>query len=268
MGFSNKKLLKNDKYLYYNVLNGRDIQIYSPNLIHEIDKNNTIVRIYIPHVYELKIGETYEYLQNEDKKIEYDINYIVKSQFKNNTYILSSHMKNQTTLYLLPTLNLLPINKDIKAQHNSSFILEMERFGINTYLINAYLNKKEKILKLLYKFSSWEGYINLESQLKNHKNFLRIKDEDHKYVSVYFSIPEKYYDDTDKFINGEYSQFSNDLKRRIMNFTKLDKDKSGAVKGVLTKDPELKLFIEDLLDVELEDNNELDEMPNKEDYYG
>ena len=176
-------------------------------------------------------------------------------------------MKNQTTLYLLPVLNLLPINKDIKAQHNSSFVLEMERFGLNTYLINAYLNKKEKILKLLYKFSSWEGYINLESQLKNHKNFLTIKDEDHKYVSVYFSIPEEYYDDTDKFTNGKYSEFSDDLKKRILNFTKLDPDKSTAVKAVLTKDPNLKSYIENLLDVELKDNYELDDKPREDDYY-
>ena len=267
MSFNNKILLKNEKYLYFNQLNARDIQIYAPNLIHELDENNNIIKIHIPYVYELKVGEVFEYLTSDNKKVVYDVKYISKFEHKENSYIVSSHIRNQTTIYLLPTLGLLPIEKDIKDKYSSDYIKEMERFGVNSYLINAYLNKQNKTLKLIYKFSHWETYIDLESQLKNHKNFLQLKDEKSRYVSVYYSIPEEFYNDIELFINGKYSQLSKELKYRILNFLKLKEDKQNIVKMVLTKDEKLKSFIQEILAISSDYIDELDDKPSNDDYY-
>jgi len=265
MLFNNKIKLSNGKYLYYNVLNGRELEIYSPSLVHSLDDTGYIDKIFVPHdVYMLKVGGTFQFLQNNEKKAEYDVNYINKMP-RENAYIISSHIENQVGTYLLPSLGLVPITKETKNKYSPSTIKEIERFGRTTYLVTAYLNKEHDVLKLVYKFATWELYIDLESELKRHKNFLKVEDNG-KYVNMYFSIPKEFQKDVSTFKNGVFSQLSKELKYRILSYLKSTDDYE-IIKGILTKDAGLRKLMEARLDVRMDESYELDSKPTENDYY-
>ena len=144
---------------------------------------------------------------------------------------------------------------------------DFERYGVYSYLTNAFLHKEKKILKLIYRFNSHETYLHLEEELQKHRLFLELKEEGLKFVAAYFKIPEIFYDDIDLFIKGEYSNFSARLKFAILQFLKDDLSVAARMYQVLNKDPSLQEAIGDNLGINPEDVEELDSKPTKHDFY-
>lgn len=264
VNFNNKILLDNEKYLYYNVLNSREVEIYAANLVETCEKN-IIKNIKIPKVFEFNIGEIFE-VTISAKKHKYIINHIEKTDSPGK-YILITENTNRTSLYLVPLLGFLPLSKEITSKWKLTTLNELKRYAIGSYLINAYFNKKEKILKLKYRFNSDDFYLDLETELKNHKYFLKLEEEGQKFVSIYFLMPDKIHKDLEYFIKGEYSQFNADSKHKILTFLKGWKDVQTKMKQILTKDIALKEILEKELAMRLSSKQELDSKPKKIDFY-
>ena len=153
-----------------------------------------------------------------------------------------------------------------------------------TYLFNDDIESTKPLISLLYKFPQSDcedgllenhNFTTLKEYLIKNPNFYcdyiysfiykdnpiiqLIKDE---YVCFVFKIPVIFQNDYDCFIEGKYSKLSLKAKEKITN--KYDKNKWEDLCNIVTKDPKRKRWLEDYLNIVLDQNAELAPLFDKE----
>jgi hypothetical protein len=88
----------------------------------------------------------------------------------------------------------------------------------------------ENCILLLYKYSSKEEFDKLDEELRQHPEFDHTYEPDKYHTMFVFNIPLKYIEDFGKFIDGKYSQFTEEYKKHILKF-----NESNLTEGVLYK---------------------------------
>ncbi len=197
----------------------------------------------------------------QERDVLYEINHIF--QVDKGKFLLLTHLKNKTSIYMLPALGLLNLTSDINKLDNATK-QEISHYCHNTYLINAYINyKNKKLLNLVYRFSNHSTYKLLESCIIKHNGFIQVIDgyKKDEYVSFEIELPKKYWGDVDSFLKGRYSELSPDLKKEILKFHKATR--KSKLYQVLHKDTRLKEFLEKTLAVKLSPEQELESIPDK-----
>jgi hypothetical protein len=121
--------------------------------------------------------------------------------------------------------------KEIKVNNTTRFVLPMlgtsvlkSAFFVNKFYQGAYIGDKNnpkatnKIV-LFYKFEPSKEFVNLEKMLELLETYEDSYTIDSIGVIAYvFDIPVRYHEDYNMFINGDFSLFSNDYKRQILDF--------------------------------------------------
>lgn len=87
----------------------------------------------------------------------------------------------------------------------------------NCFIGDTVKNIENKIL-LLYKFHADPSFLEFEDELGKHSLFDCKYEVDRMHTMFVFNIPEKYVDDYNKIIKGEYSKISSEFKKRILEF--------------------------------------------------
>jgi len=246
--------LKHDRKIFYKVLNARAIQVSSnvPYIEEVKDEDDIITSLNFGGEYVLAIGEEFEViLQNNDKtiKYKYEVNYIEESV--NNSYIILSHQRNKSSVYILPLLGLY--KPYYTGEHNLTH---------EGYLINCYITEDKRFLDLLYRFSTHQTYKFLEQDLIRHKQFIKLIDINSNYVIFRFRIPDERLSDVELFLQGKYSKMNDSYKRFIISFHGYMPNHR--VPSTLFKKEQLKKYWESYLDIKLGENVELESKPNLE----
>jgi len=153
-------------------------------------------------------------------------------------------------------------------------IFELDQYNINyKYLLNVYLGTEDypeykNIIVLHYDFIQIGGnFAKLEKRLTSLPNFIRSYDPDH-YTSLFlFNIPLKWYNDYLLFINGKYSEFSNEYKNLLLSFYRMggNKDYVREIEIILNKSEERRIFLEEQLNAKLPKNAEVASIINWQD---
>jgi len=101
-----------------------------------------------------------------------------------------------------------------------------------------------KIL-LLYRFHSDPVFLSFEAELENHPLFIERYEVDKLHTMFVFKVPDKFEDDYNKIINGDYSKISAETKKHILDFHNLGQTSDTA--GILYKTEKKRLMIEENL---------------------
>lgn len=254
----------NGKKITLTPLNSKTIELTTTGVITEIcyseDFNREITSITIADEYRVtKHGAIV--IPFSDRKVTYEINHII--QLDNKKFLLLTHLRNRTTTYLLPSLGLLQLSPqakelDLKTRE------EIGHYCYSTYLINAYISAhNQKLMDLVYRFSTHSTYKLLESCLVEHPGYIRTLDKysQDDYVVFRMEIPLEFQSEVTPFLKGQYSELSEDLKKLILKFHKATK--KSRLYHILYKSPELKELLEKELMTILHPNKELDSIPDK-----
>jgi len=176
--------------------------------------------------------------------------------------------ENKIPIFNISTYFVYPL-LDIPSYY-SSFLKDTYLYSFN---FPNYKNKK--VIFLLYKFLEIDSkngleenyhYLQLNDFLNKNDNFFsnynlkdyyseelkNIKDD---YICYIFNIPNKFKNDYDCFLKGEYSKFSLSAKERITE--KYNYSLWGDICKIFKKDKNRKIWLEDYLDVNLPDGAEL-----------
>ena len=165
---------------------------------------------------------------------------------------------NKTTRFLLPTLEFR------EEKINYKYLKE---YGlINAYIgyEEDYMNFKNSLFLLfnpsLNKLSNWHQFYEFYS---TERKFMGEYDLDINIVLLIFSLPLKYSQYPAYLIGGKYSKFSLEYAKKFVISQEGNKIKALPEYLIITKSPERKKFLEDLLGVEIDQNMEYEDMPNK-----
>ena len=177
------------------------------------------------------------------------------------SYIVYSSIPTKTNRFILPLLS----NKAVTREY----------FLYDTFFENAYIGVDKNInlniytdypLVLLYRYSESEIYRKFETRIRNHPFFLKTYDVNKHQVLFIFDVGE-YAIDIELFKQGAYSQLSEQLKKKIMEFYGfLD---GGTVHQILYRSPKLKEQLEIELGGFIKPTSELYSRPTLEEeiYY-
>ena len=241
--------LSNDKKVYYTVKDSRIIEIWSnvayikETIEGELDEK-IITSIDFGGVFKISLGYQFE-TGLEGKKNTYIVNHIEKLQTHPEKYALLTHLRNKTSIYLMPIL------LGDQAFFNCT--------GKEDYFINAYLTEDLESLNLLYRYFNDESYRILENRLMSHPKFVKHFDIDPYYV-VYQFRPTNLKKDAETFISGNYSELSLQLKERILGFHQYNIEHH-TIK-ILQRSDDYRLILNDKLKIELSSDDELESKPN------
>ena len=163
------------------------------------------------------------------------------------------------------TIKKLKINKPTKTKSYLVPCLTPDILIRKGNLLNAYLSDENKEsnytseahLYLLYKYDA--KFSEYEAYLESHDLFIEKYDVGNEVMFI-FKIPEEHMSDYYKFLEGKYSELSNNLKTKIHTFWKLNK--TNKVSMVLRKAPALRKSLENSLEVQIPENAELSSIPN------
>lgn len=164
------------------------------------------------------------------------------------SFLINHTIPTKTNLFLLPTLG------NFK-----------DDFATNIFLINSYLNRNHKSLFLVYRFIPGEMFKLLDNFLRSNEKLVRVLNPEYNTIVYEMEIPDWYYKDITSFINGEYSRFSDKLKKRILTFHKFNQH--GETYKILYKDSVRRKQLEIDLGVTLPENIELFDIPEMENEY-
>jgi len=257
------KQLPYGKLLWLKPVNSNSLQVWTNSSVTNIevtkDLNRDIKSFTIGENYTIHVGDSITIPCDDCNKKTYEVNTIIR--LEENSFLLLTHLKNKTSLYILPVLDRLTLTaKASKLDYHTK--QEITHYCANTYLINAYLGKDGKTIDLLYRFSTHQTYRLLEECLLGHPRILKVVDgfKNKEYVIFRFNVPIDYVDDIELFRNGKYSQMSSRLKREIIKFHKFTS--KSRVYQVLYKKEELRLLLERELAASISEDSELDSVPD------
>lgn len=153
---------------------------------------------------------------------------------------LSDGHCNRATIYLLPMLSA------------SEYDVYLDNI-INVYIGDNRIPDLNEHIFIAYNNLNSVRFNNLKTYLKNNNNYVLDYEIDDKLIFV-FRIPTNYRKDYFYFIKGQYSKFSDNYKKHIINFFNL-RD-SDSICGVLYKRESRFKELEDFLDVKIPRNLE------------
>ena len=144
---------------------------------------------------------------------------------------------NLTTVFMLPVL----LNKGLK---HSDILTDT---FINTYM--ADLNKPEKDNSLIIRYAT---ITNLPHWTDNYEiNSPQLYATEDEEIMVVEDIPDNFIEDYHKFLIGDYSKFSEDYKKQVLDFWEANEDT--LIFGVLYRSgKEIKDFWREELDTDLD----------------
>jgi len=190
--------------------------------------------------YNIKVGESitlsYGGVSSEFKIV--DIEYVNKNRYRLYT---TKHTKSKH--FIMPCLG-----KDRKFWH------------YDTWLINCYLGVETNDLVLEYRFSTNPKYLEFEHQLRLHTGYFMTTEISHSISLYHYRIPDKHRKDIKHFLLGKYSNFSIELKNKIMSFHNLQIH--GKTWQILYKDSKLKEQMEVDFGVPIHKDLDLYDIPN------
>lgn len=135
----------------------------------------------------------------------------------------------------------------------------------NTYIA---FNDEYYYWCMLYEFSGKLDFTTYEEKLENNPYYVKTIDTDKTHVLYIFSIPEELNDVINLFVSGKYSKLpdrDNLIKYLVRTYNlPLNHD----IVKILKKDPKLKERLENELDVIIDDDLDLSDLPdlNSENY--
>lgn len=135
----------------------------------------------------------------------------------------------------------------------------------NTYIA---FNDEYYYWCMLYEFSGKLDFTTYEEKLENNPYYVKTIDTDRTHVLYIFSIPEELNDVINLFVSGKYSKLPDrdDLIKYLVRTYNLPLNHD--IVKILRKDPKLKERLENELDVIIDDDLDLSDLPdlNSENY--
>lgn len=163
----------------------------------------------------------------------------------NTQYELSMAQRTKSSLFLLPML----------PGHKSVYLTTKQ-------LINCFMSTpdNDRCISLLYRFHGSREFVLLESHLTSNPDLLKVDDVSKSSVLYTFRIPEKYLNDYDRFLNGQYSQFSDAYKDRILKFH--ESGPMSVIGQILYKSNDRRKALEEKLETVLPEDAEVFSVPD------
>ena len=174
-------------------LRGFSLYTNSNDIILKRNDKYSITAIIIEDSYRIKLGDVIE-IDN----YKYTVNLI---QQINNVFYCIQESLTKTSQFILPLLG-----------NTFSY------YNFNKNLYNSYLSDCYTFIYLVYKFSNTEEYLELEDKLTKHIYFKEIIDPNPELVIIKFKIPDKYWEDINLILEGNYSSINNNTKAIIYKF--------------------------------------------------
>jgi hypothetical protein len=157
------------------------------------------------------------------------------NEFGNTNFILQVVPQTKSTIFILPMLG----GKRQDYLFDKNFI--------NCYLADEVSFKDYSKIILSYRFSGHSSFDMFEKTVSAHPYYEAEYEPDGYHVNYVFSIPKEYEEDYKLFIDGRYSEFSDDYKKQILKFHSFKKD--GSTGGILYKSKERReVVLESLYD--------------------
>jgi hypothetical protein len=136
-------------------------------------------------------------------------------------------------------------------------IFELDHYNLNfKYLLNLYLKTEDYpeydkgVIILHYDYAQSGGaYARLEQRLQKYPGFIRSYEPD-AYSSLFIiKVPSKWYNDYLLFINGKYSEMSQEYKNLAIKFFNAGGYRAHAteINCILTKSEERRQYLEEVL---------------------
>jgi hypothetical protein len=208
----------------YKICNSSTIELTTEHYVEPVISDFNIVELKIRDE-SIKLKQSFKFPLG-DRILPYEINHITKIDKK--TYLLHTEIRNKTTQYILPILEKVNYPHVTKRQFDKETLKDLEWYCKGTYLINAYLGgeNKERLdgyLYLKYRFSPHIIYQTLEENIVNvHPLFVKVIDLGDTFTYIKFRIPVEFMDDIGLFLDGRYSKFTLQFKRRVVDFYSLN----------------------------------------------
>lgn len=129
----------------------------------------------------------------------------------------------------------------------------------NTYIA---FNDEYYYWCMLYEFSGKLDFTTYEEKLENNPYYVKTIDTDRTHVLYIFSIPEELNDVINLFVSGKYSKLPDrdDLIKYLVRTYNLPLNHD--IVRILRKDPKLKERLENELDVIIDDDLDLSDLPD------
>lgn len=144
-------------------------------------------------------------------------------------------VKNKTTQFLLPCLNIYKTRTEVYKDKNF----------LNAYIAHNENDKyEEPMLFLIFDKAPTDKNL-YEGAIEQY--------EIHEFYVIVHRIPERFISDYTNFISGKYSEFSTEMKERIKNVW----GDTSQPYEVITKNPGRRKFVEERIGQKLADNQEL-----------
>lgn len=160
------------------------------------------------------------------KKAPYKIFSIERNQTSYGTmnYTLSIAPNTKSNIFILPMLG--GTRRDYLYDKNY----------INCYLASQDVYKEYDKIILSYRFSGSMEFKNFEDLIGNHPLYDSEYEPDKYHINYVFNIPEEEKENYRYFLDGKYSKFTEDYKKKILAFHSFAP--SGATGGILYKSKE------------------------------
>jgi len=171
----------------------------------------------------------------------YKVNMIIVEK-KQTAVILFSSLPNKTSTFLIPLLNKSKL-----------------QLKVDSYFVNGYVSDCHQYLCLLYRYTGTNLYKTFEEGMIKDKLCVKHIEYDKYHVMYLFKIPDEFKLDVEHFLEGNYSKFSDTLKKLILKFYGGGKD--SIIAQIIYKSPNLKKLMEKDLNIRLGDNIELASKP-------
>jgi len=201
--------LDNGKVIRFTCMSAREVFLKHHSLsnikVKKNDEGEIIKLIVDDQIYEN--GSILQLKLYDSHVRPFKINYIKKSKH-DNMYVLYSSVLTKATKWVMPMLR---ITNETQANMRYS-----------TNFINCYVGTKEEgyldNIYLVYRYSGDLLYKQFEEQLKNHDLFERMIDIDKHHIMYIFNMTLKDKQNFEKFKQGKYSKFTDEYKKKILDF--------------------------------------------------
>ena len=202
-----------------------------------LGQDSKIVKLITPNS-ELCVGDTFKYKRN----IPYKINNIDRTK---DGYELVVSYRNKSSVFIMPMFG---ATKDM--------------FFYDNLFVNAFVSLEDgtPCVALLYRFSGNALFLKFEQALHQFSSFVKSVDPSPYFVLFIFDIPKKHIEDYHNFLGGKYSEFTPELKDKIIKFHGIDNDSS--VAEILYKSDKRRLRLQQRLGVEISKTAELFDVPD------
>jgi hypothetical protein len=210
------------------------------------------------------------------KEVKYSINN--KMILQEGDVIVKELTDGSTTDYYISNIQYDEGSKSLLIHHEkvndvSIFILPLVIKTFSTenqlherYFINAYLSKDKKNVILKYRYTTFESFSKLDSQIKGEPLFETIKFTEDKMFNLYYmKISYLIKEDVEKFIQGKFHDLSDKSKTKIVSFYGFTENEY--FYQILYDDTKIRTELEQSLGVEIPKNISVRSKPEKGIWY-